>query len=286
MDNTTEMNNSEYQIDIVYNETHKQLEMKKHFHNSHQIIYILEGNVEFKINERKYHVAQNSIVFINNFESHELKVKGSTYKRYFILIKPDYLQHIVNEPLLLSIFKHRPPSFNHVIRLDDTQKNEVSGLFLKIFDEYKKSSLFFKTVIELHIKFLLVFLYRNYKKNFPAIAQNSSTNIILNIQKYIEEHYNEDITLKKLSKLFYTDMYYLSHLFKKLTGFTFKEYLILQRLSKSRDLLLYTSQSITLVGLNSGFNCVNHFIRTFKKFQGLTPLQYRKKHQLTRGRGC
>jgi YesN/AraC family two-component response regulator len=126
---------------------------------------------------------------------------------------------------------------------------------------------------------MLVFLYRNYREHFPAASASSSMDTILSIQKYIEDNYNENITLNKLSRLFYTDMYYLSHQFRKLTGFTFKEYLILQRISRAKDLLLYTSDDITQVGLNSGFNCVNHFIRMFKKTQGITPLQYRKKHQ-------
>jgi AraC-like DNA-binding protein len=276
--NITEENKTEYAIDLIYHETHKQLEMKRHFHNSYQMIYVLEGKADFAIGGKTYAVDGNQILFINNLESHELKVRPGTYKRYLLLIKPDYLQHVVNEPLLLSIFKYRPSVFSHVIHLEAGHKKEILDMLIKAQSELAGRRDFFETCVESYIRHILVFLYRNYKEYFPAASSSSSMDTILSIQKYIEDNYNQDITLNELSRLFYTDMYYLSHQFRKLTGFSFKEYLILQRISRAKDLLLYTSDDITQVGLNSGFNCVNHFIRMFKKIQGITPLQYRKKH--------
>jgi AraC-like DNA-binding protein len=72
-------------------------------------------------------------------------------------------------------------------------------------------------------------------------------------------------------------MYYLSRLFKKVSGYTFKEYLILQRIANAKSLLVYTDYNVTQICMKSGFNNVNHFIRTFKKQEGITPYQYRKK---------
>jgi YesN/AraC family two-component response regulator len=73
-------------------------------------------------------------------------------------------------------------------------------------------------------------------------------------------------------------MYYLSHLFLKVTGYGFKQYLINHRISKAKDILLHSSSSISEVCVSSGFNNVNHFIRLFKQKEGRTPLQYRIKY--------
>jgi YesN/AraC family two-component response regulator len=123
----------------------------------------------------------------------------------------------------------------------------------------------------------MISLYRKYSGSFPAHITNNISGLILQIQRYIEENSSHNINLKDISKMYYTDMYYLSHNFKKITGYTFKEYLILQRISRAKDFLYHTKDDISMVGVKSGFNNVNHFIRIFKKITGITPLQYRKK---------
>lgn len=266
-------------IDIVYNETYDKIDMKSHFHNSYEIIVIVEGTAEFKINNKIYQAGKNSMFFINHLESHELAVKSFPYKRFFILIRPEYFQSVINEPVLVSIFKHRPDHFSHLI---DFSRNTESGAFniiKEMYDEASKKDVFWEMSLGAYLQKLFVLLYRDFKEYFPLTVLNNSANTILQIQKYIEENYIDQINLKEISKLFYTDMYYLSHLFKKTTGFTFKEYLILQRLSKAKEQLYYTNNDITQVGLDSGFGNVNHFIKIFKKFEGITPFQYRKRYR-------
>lgn len=267
------------EINIVYHETSKELEMKTHFHNSHEIIYVLEGTAQFNINNKIYTCESNSLLFISNLESHELKVIKYPYKRYFLLIKPDYFHSILKEPVLASILKNRPEHFTHVLAVDGTNRQFVSELFAKMYSESSGQKDFWQQSLGSYLLILLVFLYRNYNGFFPITTVNSSMCTVIEIQKHIEKHYMEEISLKEIARQFYTDMFYLSHLFKKVTGFSFKEYLILQRISRAKDRLFYTSDPVTRVAQDSGFNNVNHFIRIFKKFEGLTPYQYRKIHR-------
>jgi YesN/AraC family two-component response regulator len=146
--------------------------------------------------------------------------------------------------------------------------------------EFNDKKPFWEATIKFYIYLLLISVYRISEEHFPLAKLNTSiNNVIVEIQKYIEDHFTEDISLKEISKLFYTDMYYLCHLFKNVTGYTFKSYLTLQRISRAKDLLFYADEDVTQVGLNSGFNNVNHFIRTFRKIVGITPYQYRKKYR-------
>lgn len=262
-------------IEIYYQETIERLEMKPHFHNCYEIIFVTEGKAQMKINNRLYDVEENSMAFISNLESHELIVKRYPYKRYFILIKPGYLQTVINEPVLTSIFKHRPSHFNHILQLDPSTSSMVRSIIGRLYMEAEKRMDFWETAIKLDLNKMFIELYRSYKASFPLTTVNKSMKMIIDIQKYIEEHCTEPLTLKDLAARFYTDMYHLSHAFKKVTGFTFKEYLIRQRISRAKDRLFFTNEDITQVGINSGFNNVNHFIRIFKKFEGVTPYQYR-----------
>lgn len=263
-------------LEISYNESFEKHEMKDHFHNSNEIIYIVDGRAKFKINDKIYTVASGDIIFISNLEHHELEVTALPYKRYFILIKPDDFKSIITEPVLASIFKHRPEHFEHVIHLDALVNEEIQSLICRMYKEYTEKKDFAELVFTSCLHLIFVTLYRNYTSYYPLTSLNKPTSVILEIQKYIDENYTEEISLAGISKIFYSDMYYISHLFKKVTGFNFKDYLILQRISKAKDLLYYTSDDITAIGMNSGFNNVNHFIRIFKKYAGTTPLQYRR----------
>lgn len=264
-------------LSIVYQNTFEDMEMRPHFHNSYEIIYIVEGKIELTINNRLYTAHNGCIIFISNLESHELKVLQYPYKRYFILLDPNYFQTILNEPIIASIFKHRPTQFNHIIKLSYTDTAYLSSVINNMYEESISEKAFKEITLRSYLSLLFIHLYRNYGSSFPLTTLNKQMETVIEIQKHVEDHFMEDLTLHELANLFYIDMYYLSHLFKKVTGFSFKEYLILQRITKAKQILFYTYDDITQVGINSGFNNVNHFIRIFKKYEGMTPYQYRKK---------
>ena len=73
---------------------------------------------------------------------------------------------------------------------------------------------------------------------------------------------------------------YFVRKFKSKTGHTFGEFLLRQRISKSIDLMLNSSKSLTQIALDCGFFDQSHFIRHFKHFFSTTPSNYR---QLVKG---
>jgi AraC-like DNA-binding protein len=269
-------------IDIRYRTRYKAISedwfMENHFHNDYELIFILDGKIELKINNKTYVPEKNSLVFINNMELHGYRILEYPYTRYVIMLKPDFLQSAVNEPLLTSIFQHRPNDFSHVMNVPAEYIPSLRAAFHTMYREFKGYKAFRETNLKLYLYQLLISLYRLSEQQFPmSKVSTPMNNVIALVQNHIEEHYMEELSLKDVSKLFYTDMYYLCHLFKNVTGYTFKSYLIQQRISKAKDMLAYKEDDITEVGLDCGFNNVNHFIRTFKKMLGITPYQYRKK---------
>ena len=74
---------------------------------------------------------------------------------------------------------------------------------------------------------------------------------------------------------YYISLFYLSHSFKKLTGYSPKQYLLLTRMSYARELLITTDTAVKVITDQCGFNDVNNFIRVFKREYQMTPKQYR-----------
>ena len=105
-----------------------------------------------------------------------------------------------------------------------------------------------------------------------------STNIIDDVIKYTNRHYQENITLNQICTIFSKSRSCISHTFKKETGQSFREYLISVRLRAAKSLLLYSNLSISEIAYSVGFNDSNYFSNTFKKYVGLSPSKYKNAH--------
>ena len=96
---------------------------------------------------------------------------------------------------------------------------------------------------------------------------------------YIDLHYNETLTLKKMAEYLNLNSSYLSTLFKKELGKTVTEYITQTRIKQALLLLNSTKHSIRDVANLCGFDDINYFSRVFKKYQGMSPRSYRKMIQ-------
>ena len=96
------------------------------------------------------------------------------------------------------------------------------------------------------------------------------------IAQYIHTHYNENITLEKLSKIGNLDSSYLVRIFKKKYNNTPINYLIKIRLNNARDLILETDMPIADIAECCGYNNESFFISQYKTRFGVTPSQHRK----------
>ncbi|CAI6077809.1 response regulator [Cohnella sp. JJ-181] len=95
------------------------------------------------------------------------------------------------------------------------------------------------------------------------------------IIQYIEQHYDQDITLGSLSRYVMMGENYVSALFKKKTGETLIHYLHGTRVNKAIELLMNTDLPVNQIGQRVGFMNDNYFIKIFKRMTGTTPSQYR-----------
>lgn len=110
----------------------------------------------------------------------------------------------------------------------------------------------------------------------PLLARERITHPEVNkIIQYIEQHYDQDITLGSLSRYVMMGENYVSALFKKKTGETLIHYLHRTRVDKAIELLMSTDLPVNRIGQRVGFMNDNYFIKIFKRMTGTTPSQYR-----------
>jgi AraC family transcriptional regulator, arabinose operon regulatory protein len=99
------------------------------------------------------------------------------------------------------------------------------------------------------------------------------------VQKYLEQHYNQAISLPLLANLVSLSPWRLSHLYKEVTGQTVMEHLTRLRLRQAARLLEFTSRQVEEIAGDVGFESPFHFSRMFKRYYGVSPTQFRSSGQ-------
>ena len=246
---------------------------KPHFHNGYEVIFVTSGEIEVIVNNKTYRASRGTIILISNHEHHAIKVISEPYNRYYIIIYPQIADKLINNPLLISILKNRPASFIHCMDISKHMEL-VTGLFQKLMKENTTKNQLSDDLIACYLKELLILILRDNETAFPNMQKTIKMEIY-EIQKYIDTHFAENIQIASLADQYYINLFYLSHSFKKLTGYSPKQYLLLTRMSYARELLITTDTSIKVITDQCGFNDVNNFIRVFKREYQMTPKQYR-----------
>ena len=94
--------------------------------------------------------------------------------------------------------------------------------------------------------------------------------------EFIEHNYASPLTLQELSASVSMSPKYFCRFFSEMTHQTPMDYLNRQRIEQSCYELSTTDDSITEIAYRNGFNDLSYFIRTFKKYKGITPGKYKR----------
>ena len=243
----------------------------KHSHMDYEILYVKKGEIGLSISSHLYTLHEGQLAFISNLEEHCVELQSSNYERYYVIFSSLSLDRFVNNPKLMSPLKNRPQNFCHVFPAVE----EAGPIFAALLEESRANDSLSAERAACLIKELLILLYRRHSERFP-IPDKPVQESLYQVQKYIDQNFAQDIKIKDLADPFYINFYYLSHTFKELTGYSPKQYLLLNRLTYSKELLAQTALSVGEIAVRCGFSDANSFIRTFRRHYGMTPSQYRR----------
>lgn len=120
--------------------------------------------------------------------------------------------------------------------------------------------------------------YLRVKEKQPGAGENGSYDqIIMDAFGYMQEHYQESLSLTDISSVLGISSSYFSHLFKKQTGKNYVEYLNEIRLKAVMEDLKNSDFKIAVIAEKNGFHNFEYFSRFFKKATGLSPVKWRQE---------
>lgn len=99
------------------------------------------------------------------------------------------------------------------------------------------------------------------------------------VQKYIADHYQEDIRLADMADMVGMTSVSFSRFFHLRTGKTLSDYIIDIRLGFATRLLVDSSQTIAEICYDCGFNNLSNFNRMFRRKKGCSPKEFRENYR-------
>ncbi|MBQ7794851.1 MAG: response regulator [Clostridia bacterium] len=114
------------------------------------------------------------------------------------------------------------------------------------------------------------------QKKEPEYEENIPESRFHEIISYIDGHYCDNITLQKISEMFYINSGYLSRMFKAETGESYVNYVTNKKMERAKSLLMNKDLSITEIANILSYKDINYFSSLFKKQVGMSPQKYHK----------
>ncbi|HEY1463441.1 MAG TPA: helix-turn-helix domain-containing protein [Terriglobales bacterium] len=93
---------------------------------------------------------------------------------------------------------------------------------------------------------------------------------------FVEANLAEKVTLETVATLCGLGRYQFSRAFKRAHGTTFREFVIIHRIHRAKQMLCFANVSITEVAFSVGFNDLSHFAQMFRRYVGVRPSEYSK----------
>ena len=117
---------------------------------------------------------------------------------------------------------------------------------------------------------------------FAKVDVSSESRRVLKVKDFINTHINDELRLEQLANLVSMTPTAFSRFFKLRTGKTLSEYIVDIRLGHAARLLLDTSDSVSEICWDCGFNTLSNFNRLFRKRKGCSPTEFREKYCKTK----
>lgn len=117
---------------------------------------------------------------------------------------------------------------------------------------------------------------------FAKVDEDNESQRIIKIERYISGHYMEEIRLSELAGMVNMSPSAFSRFFKLSTSKSVNEYIVDTRLGVASRLLVDTTEPISSICYDCGFNTLSNFNRLFRKRKGCSPSEFREKYFKTK----
>lgn len=231
------------------------------------IHYVVAGSGELEYRGKKYYVKNGQCFILNAFEAHCYCANPN---------KPFELNWIEFNggdcaKLIGAVLNSNLPI------IDELQSGVINKYMLRIYKYLKNDVKGREIFISKIVYNILMQLLAGCKSVAYSDLPESKVSDVQKVIRYIDSNLNQNLSMERLAKFINYNPQYFTKLFQRFTGITPVKYIMNRRISRAKELLGSGDVQVDLLAEQLGFCNASHFIRKFKKAEGLTPAEFRKE---------
>lgn len=252
--------------------------MNYHWHIEFEFIRILQGEFYANLEGKEVIAKEGDFLFINGGTLHSGIPQKNCIYECLVFDMNAFLKHNPScQKMVQAISDHTILVYHHFKATDiethdiiwnifDAMKDRPEGYELTVFGEIYH---FLGTVYRRHLYFHETEAPQT-RRDYKRIRQLKS------VLELVENNYSNPITLDDMANIVHMSPKYFCKFFAEMTRQRPMDYLNRHRVERACFELASTDLSVTEIAYNCGFNDLSYFIKTFRKYKGVTPGQYKK----------
>lgn len=235
-----------------------------HTHSCIELFFITGGHGMFQAQQTQFPVAINDLVVINANVPHS-ETSQQTNPMEYVVLGVEGLEAFTDIGGYALMHLH-------------AEQASVSACLRLMLQECQREQEGYHLVCQHLLEVILLQLLRrdDFSLSTAPLGSKSSKECGL-VRQYIDNHFKESITLDQLAAMVHINKYYLSHAFRKEYNTSPISYLIERRIEESRFLLSETDHALSHIAQILGFSSLSYFSQCFRKAEGVSPMEYRKR---------
>lgn len=272
---------------FVFDASREIFPVRPHWHYFAEILYMLEGAAELHAGEERYVLNEGELFLIHPTAVHSIYSADGGAPKYAVIkfdinrlsLTPAYA------PKLRSIFRYAQQAGGRV-RFDPAAAKDMDcgRIFLNCISETNGRRYGCDLVLQAHLYSLLMGIVRCWIADGMTIDSRrvpaEDSHGVEDVTEYIDRSLGEELRVEKIAAVCGMSYSGFAKKFRELYGMSCKEYIERMRIYKVEEFLMFTDFDLNYISQETGFSDCSHLIKSFKKYRGVTPKQFR----LNRGR--
>ncbi|RRN76918.1 AraC family transcriptional regulator [Pseudoxanthomonas sp. SGD-10] len=250
-----------------------------HKHNFYHMVFFTKGSGNHTIDFNTFDVTPYQIYFMIPGQVHSWDFDGEI-DGYIVNFSSQYYQSFLLKSDYLETFTFFSGEISDAaISLPLPLQQKVIALFEDILEAYNDDSVsrFKQDYIKLLILQVFILIETSNHQNIHQTYNNYNFTILKNFKKLLEQNYDKLRLPKDYAALLYITPNHLNALCNDILGISAGEFIRKRVLLEAKRLLVNLDISITEIAYRLNFSDNSYFTKFFKKMEGITPEEFRKK---------
>ena len=247
-----------------------------HHHDFYEIYFFLSGSVLYNIESRSYLLTPGDILLIRPMQLHQpiFDGKSGNYERIVLWLNSAFMDQFgINGELLSACFHSARPGHAGLLRPDEHIRQKLQYLLEQLLQEQDSQEYGHEISCLSYLALILSQLCRLSIQEPLEVEASDASRVIYDVLEYINEHFQEDLSLDSLANRFFISKYHLSREFTKVTGSSVHRYVTQRRLITAKQ-MMSEGISTTSVCQHCGFGDYSSFYRAFKSAYQISPREF------------